>query len=356
MTCRQVHRLWWSQSWRWVIGLMAVLIVIGMGAAVKTTQGHQQGLQQTSQMKAYQASDYRKHPENYQLHGHQVSLAEYNTEQYQLFSKDQFKVHGYETRIGVAGNNWYYLFMMIAGLVLAFWGRRTHYAEFMMGLGATRNQLFLVQLGQALALTLTVAVAQLSYWGWVIAVIPAKYQVYRNLAGLFGSNVAIVTISFGVLVLGWFIGLLNNRFWLAAILSGLSWRFLEGVGSESGYAMLLFGDNVLPVGFWFYAHYYVASSLVLGLSILACGAIWQLQRTWSAELTPFGGETLFRKVGLIGVVTIAGGAILGDIFLQPFIPGVLPWFEILGMAILLVVLLLGLTIQKQRLKGVQHGA
>jgi|GEM_PF-2658190 len=356
MTFKQVNRLWWAQSWHWLLGFMAIMLLIGLGTAVKTTQQHVQNTHEPATMHAQQVEEYRKHPEDFQLDGHQVSLSAYNSEQNQIFPKNQFKLHSYMLRAEVPSNNWLYLVMAVAGLILAFWGRRTHYTELMLSLGVTRTQLFLTQLLQSLALTATVAVAQLLHWTWIIMVVPKNYQIYRDLPGLFGNNVAIVTISFGLLALGWLMGQLTDRFWLAGLLAALSWRFMNGVASSYGYAAFFFGQSVIPPEFWFYAHAYVASAVSAGLALIAVGLIWRLSVTWSAEQSVFTRQSGLKKWAMIAVMTIAGGALVGDVLFQPFAKSGLPWFELLGMAVLCIGLLGGLTYQQHRSKEAHYDA
>ncbi|BDZ31076.1 hypothetical protein RA086_07860 [Lactiplantibacillus sp. WILCCON 0030] len=356
MTFKQVNRLWWSQSWHWLLGFVAVILLIGMGTAVKTTQLQAQQVQQTPQLRISQAQDYQKHPENYRLNGKQVTLAAYWVAQNQFFQKDQFKVHDYQLRTDVAPNVWFYLVTLIVGLILAFWGRRTHYAELLFSLGVTRTQLFVTQLGQGLAVVASVLVAQMLHWLWIILVIPERYQIYRDLPGLIENSLVVVMISLGLLILGWFMGQLTDRFWLAGLLAGLSWRFIAGLWSNAGYAALFFGEEAASPESWVDAHAVVTSGIIAGVTLVGIGLIWRLSLTWSAERTGAYRPTGLQQWLLVGVMTIAGGSLIGDFLLRPFMMSVLPWYEIIGMIVLLGILLVGVNYQRYRSVEVRHGA
>ncbi|MFC6164952.1 hypothetical protein ACFP3T_09750 [Lactiplantibacillus dongliensis] len=356
MSNQTVNRLWRSQSKSWVRWLMIALILIGWVTAMQTTQRQNSAVIMTRREQLIQAKDYRQHPKEYRVHGRAASsLAAYNDYQNQFFSKNQFKIKGMNDKafdrdptIG------YYSVLILAGLFFAFWGRRTHYTEFLLSLGATRTQLFLVQLRQLVWLVGTVAVAQLIHWGWIIGVIPEKYQRYRSLSGLFGNSVSVVMIGAGLLVLGWLIGQVTPQFWLAGVLGLLNWRFFNGMFVNSGYLSFLIGPDAPIPGGWFYEHYYLASLMVGFATILGLLLIWWQSRQWTADETAGPTQRLLATSLYCASFAIGVGSIIGDVFIQSLnlFNSSAPWYELVGIILALMVILGWHYNQVRRLKGV----
>ncbi|MFD1420884.1 hypothetical protein [Lactiplantibacillus songbeiensis] len=358
MSNQTVNRLWRSQSKSWFRWLMITLILIGWVTAMQTTQSQHSAVTMTRSERLRQAKDYRQHPKEYRVHGKVVSLTVYNDNQNQFFLKNQFKVKGMDRTIERNPTIGYYSVLILAGLFLAFWGRRTHYTEFLLSLGATRTQLFLVQLRQLVWLVGTVAVAQLIHWGWIIGVIPEKYQRYRSLSGLFGNSVSVVMIGAGLLVLGWLIGQVTPQFWLAGVLGLLNWRFFNGMFTNSGYLSFFLGpDAPIPAG-WFYEHYYLASLMIGIATVLGLILIWWQSQQWTADEMAGPTQRLLATSLYCASFAIGVGSIIGDVFIQSLnlFNSSAPWYELVGIVLALMVSLGWRYNQIRRLKGVSQVA
>lgn len=350
MTMKKVRQLWWSQTRGWVIGLSLLMMLIGLVLAVQTTQQKMALSVESKTERAQQVKDHQKNPENYLIHGNRVSLKAYRNYQHQFFYADEFKTHGYETTNN-RSNIWFYGVMMLIGLVLAFWGRRTHYYEFLLGLGVTRLQLWCVQVLQVLKFGIVMGATQFIYWGWIIAIIPTKWQRYRNLSGLFGHSVAITIIGLSILMLSWLIGQTTTHFWLAGLLSFLTWRTINGAVTNSGYTSSILGDGFAPES-WFNAHYYVSASLAGFVTIILLVLTWLSFRCWSGLTRSKINQGIFLVAVVLGF-----GTLLGDTLLQPFVynsGSITPWYEIVGMALMFIVGSFGLWWQRRR--EVYHAA
>ncbi|ETY72851.1 hypothetical protein [Lactiplantibacillus fabifermentans] len=312
MTNKQVRHLWWSQTRSWLVWLLVLIPVIGLMTAVQTTQLQRTlVVNMTATEVQQQRADFKKHPNDYKINGQRVSLTRYNVAQNQFFHKNQYQPHDYAGTPDKSGNWGYYLLALIGGLLFAFWGRRSHYYEFLLGLGARRRQIWRSQLAQGGALLAAVAVAQLIHWGWIITVIAPKYQQYRDLNGIIGNAVASVMASGAILALSWLIGQFIKQFWFAALLSFVIWRGTVEIFTDPATGdMLLHQQYLLET--WWQAHYWLTSGLIL---LVMLGLLWlgaRLFTTWTAEEQPASHQSgLARLLWFVSIV-IGFGTMIGD--------------------------------------------
>jgi len=334
MTNQTLTRLWWRQNWTWMRLIMAGILLVGMWTAVSSTRSWKAVQAQLETSYRLTTDDYRRHPENYKVHGKPAaSERAYYDHIEQFFEENEFKIT--DSHIPVSSsqpNHYYYVLALLAGLMIAFWERRTHRLTFLLSLGATRWQIWRAQLSLLGAVMGMVALSQLLHYLWIIVVIPQKYQFYLSVGPLVGSNLAIVLTSGCVAALGWLVSNVTDRFWLAGLVGLLTWQWGFGRLTNTSFWLHLFG--ITKTGdIWLYEHYGVASGLAAVGLVVLLGLTWLTLRKWSAEATAQNplSVVVFGILASIGI-----GAIVGDVVIAPFWRSVIPWFEYSGMLLTLL--------------------
>ncbi|WP_053072719.1 hypothetical protein [Lactiplantibacillus herbarum] len=334
MTNKTLARLWWRQNWTWMQLLMAGILLVGMGTAVSSTRGWQAGRADLDIGYRLNAADYRRHPETYRIHGKPAaSERAYYDHIEQFFEENEFKnTDGHIPVTGFEPNHYYYVLALLAGLVIAFWERRTHRLAFLLSLGVTRWQVWCAQLSLLGAIMGTAALSQLLHYLWIVAVIPQKYQLYLSVGPLMGSNIAIILTSGCVAALGWLIGNVTDHFWLAGLVGFLTWRWGFGMLTRTNFWLQPFGVKKTS-DVWLYEHCGVASGLAaIGLVVLLA-LTWLTLIKWSAEVTPQG----LLSVVVFGILASIGiGTVVGDMMIAPFWQSAIPWYEYSGMLLTLL--------------------
>lgn len=336
MATVKLRRLWWQQNRAWVRLVTAACLLVSLLMAINVTHTWQVEHARSVRGERINAADFIKHPKDYKIVGHPaVSLQAYYEHLDQYFWPGEYTSTSPDQAVRAQRPNLlYYVVALISGLMFAFWGRRTHSYEFMLGLGVTRWQIWRQQLRLGLVLMATVFVSQVIYYGWIMVVIPQVYQRYRNLAALLGSSVAVTMVSGCLLMLGWLVGSLNQRLWLAILISTLTWRWASGMLTRTNMWLRWFHIQSLP-SIWLHVHYGVAAIMALVGLLMLLGLTWVACRQWSADITTLRQQSPFNGVIASVLISLSIGSTLGDILLLPLMRTIMPWYELVGIVLTL---------------------
>ncbi|USJ84935.1 ABC transporter permease [Lactiplantibacillus pentosus] len=340
MTTSKLGRLWIQQNWPWLRLVMATCLLVSLLMAGHSTYNWQENHARSERGERINAADFVKHPESFQIAGQPAaSLQAYYDHLDQYFWPGEYTSTNPKQAVRAhQPNRFYYVLALIGGLLLAFYGRRTHRFEFMTALGATRWQIWWQQVRLALALMATIFVSQLIYYGWIIAVIPQTYQHYRNLPAMFGSSVAVTLVSGCLLMLGWLVGNLNHRLWLAILISGLTWRWASGMLTRTNIWLRWFNIQTLP-DIWLHVHYGVSATMALVGLLILLGLTWISFRHWSADIVTLHQQSRFNAFTAIVLFSLGIGSTFGDMLLLPLMKTIAPWYELVGISLVLFGLL-----------------
>ncbi|WP_251897927.1 ABC transporter permease [Lactiplantibacillus paraplantarum] len=337
MTTVKISRLWWQQNAAWVRLVLAVCLLASLLMAISSTHTWQAQHARSERGERVNAADFVKHPQDYKIAGHPAaSLHTYYEYLDQYFWPGEYTSTSPEQAVrSQRPNRLYYALALISGLMLAFWSRRTHRFEFMASLGVTRWQIWRQQLRLGLVLIATVFLSQVIYYGLIMTMIPQVYQQYRNVVALLGSSVAVTMVSGCLLMLGWLVGSLNQRLWLAIIISSLIWRWASGMLTRTNIWLRWFHIQSLP-NIWLHVHYGVATAMALVGLLILLGSTWLVFRHWSAEITTLRQQSTFNGVITSILISLSIGSTLGDVLLLPLMGTIAPWYEVVGIMLTLM--------------------
>ncbi|MFC6181212.1 hypothetical protein [Lactiplantibacillus daowaiensis] len=312
MTTKRVSQLWWHAT-RWWFGILfGVIILIGLVTAIMATTKWQHMTQISQHVPAYYLQFFH---------------AGLDTAKYQQMQMD------------ISPDHWFYLAAGLSGLGLAFWGRQTHYDEFLLNLGATRQQLWVVQGQQLVALIGAVLLSQLGHYVWILIAVPSRFLQYMPVAWLGWSSLALALTSGVLIAISWLIGQLTANWWLAGLVSGLVWwRGYLMIGNTS---MTTTTQSMQSALNWLALRPFIT----IGVALVTLGGSLYLSRylmlRWSAE--QFDGPDHYRLGALIGLLTLSGGPLLS----QQLLPNV-PFHDLIGGVTVLVISYSGLQVAKLR--------
>lgn len=333
-----IKKLWWRGNSAWLIGVMVALLTVASVTAIAGTQRWQVNHQQMQRGYQINAANYRKSPQSFKINGQPAkserAYYDYND---QYFSRHEFTATNGVTRTDrYQMNNYFYGIALLAGLLLSFWPRRTHYHEFLLGLGLKRSRLWWQQLQTVALMAGTMMISQVVHYAWIGLVIPNRYLQTFALGDRVGSGIAVTILSVVMLALGWLIGNVTDHFWLAAVIGGLTWRWLNGLLTNTVYQLPRTGEPVMP-NIWLYAHYNVAS--LLGLVVLAglLSLSYATFRRWTAEPVRLKTQPWLPLICLSLLMGIGVGALFGDVVLISFFNTYGPVIEFSGMAVVLII-------------------
>ncbi|MGY5256299.1 hypothetical protein [Lactiplantibacillus plantarum] len=167
MATVKLRRLWWQQNRPWVRLVTATCLLVSLLMAINVTHTWQVEHARSVRGERINAADFVKHPKDYKVAGRPaVSLHVYYEHLDQFFWPGEYTSTDPNQAVRAQQpNRLYYVLGLVGGLLLAFWGRRTHCFEFMAGLGVTRWQIWWQQLRLGLLLMVTVFVSQVIYYG-----------------------------------------------------------------------------------------------------------------------------------------------------------------------------------------------
>ncbi|WP_033608730.1 hypothetical protein [Lactiplantibacillus plantarum] len=340
MATVKLRRLWWQQNRPWVRLVTATCLLVSLLMAINVTHTWQVEHARSVRGERINAADFVKHPKDYKVAGRPaVSLHVYYEHLDQFFWPGEYTSTDPNQAVRAQQpNRLYYVLGLVSGLLLAFWGRRTHRFEFMAGLGVTRWQIWWQQLRLGLLLMVTVFVSQVIYYGWITAAIPQVYQQYRNGAALLGSSVAVTMVSGCLIMLAWLVGIFNQRLWLAILISTLTWRWASGMLTRTNMWLRWFHIQSLP-SIWLHVHYGVAAIMALVGLLMLLGLTWMACRQWSADITTLRQQSLFNGVIASALISLSIGSTLGDILLLPLMGTIAPWYELVGIVLTMMAML-----------------
>ena len=72
--------------------------------------------------------------------------------------------------------------------------------------------------------------------------------------------------------------------------------------------------------------------MLLGLTWVAC-------RQWSADITTLRQQSLFNEVIASALISLSIGSTLGDILLLPLMGTIAPWYELVGIVLTMMAML-----------------
>lgn len=336
MTKQRISQLWWRHNQAWVGSLIVIILGLALLISIANTQQwHSEHRQVTAGYRLNRA-EALKHPNSFKVAGKVVSERAYYDHVEQFFAGDEFSAHRtWHQTTAHTVNDYFYVLAILAGVILAFWERRTHYGAFLLNLGATRWQIWRQQLATFGYLTLSFAGGLVVYYAWIWLAIPNRFLQNFDFAERTGNGLAITLTASCLLALGWLAGNVNQRLWAALVTGLLAWRALNGFFVNGGLWFQMIGIEQLPAA-WLASHYGIASALALGATGLLLGLTGLTFRHWSADTRfTLSGAPLVVLINDV-IICIGVGTLLGDALLNPVFNVAAPWYEPLGSLIILI--------------------